>query len=90
MRLEINNNMKNDIEPALGIDTGFISHFTRQTAHLKLNGVKFEDDLYRVGLQYTHNIVLSTNHSLKLSAKKQWQENDTRFSSVNISYQSYF
>lgn len=90
IRLEINKMMKNDIEPAVGFNTGFISHFQNQTAHLALSGEQFEDGLYRLRIKYTHNFVLSTNQSLKLFVEQQWQEDDVEFSNVNLSYQFYF
>lgn len=90
LRLEINKNMKTDLEPAIGFDSGLISHFTGQTSHLEISGEQFEEDLYRIRLQYTHNFVLSTNQSIKLTAKKQWQEKDTEFTNVSLNYQAYF
>ncbi len=90
LRLEMNKNMDNNIEPAIGFDSGFISHFSQQTVHFKLSGEQFNDDLYRLRAQYTHNYVISTNQSLRLLIKKQWQENDTEFTDVSLSYQAYF
>ena len=89
-RLEINKQLKNLIEPAVGFTTGFLSHFKHTTAHLEFSGEQFEDDIYRLRVQYTQNFVLSTNHSIKLFARHQWQENDTDFSDINLNYQYYF
>lgn len=90
LRLEINKQMKSDLEPAIGFHAGWLSHFTRQTAHLELSGEQFEDELYRMRLKYTHNFVISTNQSIKLSAKKQWQNDDIEFSNISLNYQTYF
>lgn len=89
-RLEINKQLRNLIEPAIGFNTGFLSHFRHTTTHLEFSGEHFEDDIYRLRVQYTQNFVLSTNHSIKLFAKHQWQENDIDFSDINLNYQYYF
>lgn len=89
-RLEINKQLKNTFEPAIGFTSGFLSHFDHTTAHLQFSGEQFEDDIYRLRIQYIQNIVLETNHSLKLTAKYQWQEDDTEFSDINLNYQYYF
>ena len=89
-RLEINKQFKNTIEPAIGFNTGFLSHFKNTTAHLEISGEQFQDDFYRLRAQYTQNFLLSTDHSVKIFARHQWQENDVDFSDINISYQYYF
>jgi len=89
-RLEINKQLKNTLEPAIGFTSGLLSHFKNTTAHLEVSGEQFEDSVYRLRVQYTQNIVFSTNHSIKLFAKHQWQENDVEFSDVNLSYQYYY
>ena len=89
-RLETNRQLKNTIEPAIGFTTGFLSHFKHTTARLEVSGEHFEDEVYRLRAQYTQNIVLSVNHSIKLFAKHEWHENDVDFSDVNLSYQYYF
>jgi len=89
-RLEINKQLKNAFEPAFGFDAGFLSHFTNTTAHLEFSGEQFQDDVYRLRAQYTQNFVFTTNHSIKITAKHQWQEDDIDFSDININYQYYF
>lgn len=89
-RLEINKQLKNDLEPAIGFNTGFLSHFRHSTAHLEFSGEQFEDEIYRLRVEYTQNFVLSTNHSIKLFAKHQWQDNNIDFSDLNLNYQYYF
>ena len=89
-RLEINKQLKNDLEPAIGFNTGFLSHFRHSTAQLEFSGEQFEDHIYRIRAQYTQNFVLSTNHSIKLFAKHQWQDNNIDFSDINLAYQYYF
>ncbi len=90
LRMEINKQLKNTIEPAIGFNTGFLSHFDSTTARLEFSGEQFEEGIYRLRAQYTQNFVISTNHSLKIFYKYQWQENDTTFSDINLSYQHYF
>lgn len=89
-RLEINKQLKNTFEPALGFNAGFLSHFTYTTARLEFSGEQLQEDIYRLRAQYTQNFVFSSNHSVKLYAKHQWQENDVEFSDINLSYQYYF
>jgi hypothetical protein len=89
-RLEMNKQMKNLLEPAIGFNAGFLSHFSHTTAHLKFSGEQFQENLYRLRAEYIQNFVLSTNHSIKISAKHQWQEDDIDFSDINLSYQYYF
>ena len=89
-RLEINKQLRNTFEPAIGFTTGFLSHFKHTTARLELSGEQFEDDVYRLRAQYTQNVVLSTNHSIKLFAKHEWHEDGVDYSDINLSYQYYF
>lgn len=89
-RLEINKQLKNFLEPAIGFTSGFLSHFKNTTVRLEFSGEQFQEDVFRLRVEYTQNYVLSTNHSLRFSAKHQWQENDTEFSDINFGYQYYF
>jgi hypothetical protein len=89
-RLEINKQLRNTFEPAIGFTTGFLSHFKHTTARLELSGEQFEDDIYRLRAQYTQNVALSTNHSIKLFAKHEWHEDGVDYSDINLSYQYYF
>ncbi len=90
IRLETNKQLKRALEPAIGFNTGFLSHFKHSTARLEFSGEQFLDDIYRLRVQYVQNFVLSTNHSIKLFARRQWQENNTKFSDINFRYQYYF
>ena len=54
-RLEINKQLKNLFEPAIGFNSGFISHFKNTTAHLEFSGEQFQEDIYRLRVQYTQN-----------------------------------
>ena len=89
-RLEINKQLKNLLEPAVGFNSGFLSHFKNTTARLEFSGEKFQESVYRLRVQYTQNFSLSINHSIKFFAKHQWQENNTEFSDINLNYQYYF
>ncbi len=90
LRLESNKQLKNTLEAAIGFNTGFLLHFKSTTAHLQFSGEQFEENIYRLRAQYIQNFVFSTNHSIKLFAQHQWQENNTEFSDINLSYQYYF
>lgn len=90
IRLENNKQLKNTIEPAIGFNTGLLSHFKNSTVHLELSGEQFEDNVYRVRAKYTQNFPFSTNHSIKLFAKYQWQQDNVKFSDINLGYQYYF
>jgi len=89
-RLEINKQLKNLFEPAIGFTSGFLSHFKNTTARLEFSGEQFQENVYRLRVQYTQNFSFSTNHSIKLYARHQWQENNTEFSDINLNYQYYF
>ena len=88
-RLEHNNDMNNSVEPGIGLHTGLLHHFDGSTAHIELSGEQFKDDIYRVRSSYKHNFFISTNHSLKLTAKREWHSS-VRFTELNLSYQYYF
>ena len=89
-RLEINKQLDHTVEPGIGFITGFLSHFGWSTARLEVSGEHFTGNTYRLRAQYIHNFVINTNNSLKIYAKYEWQENDTEFSDINLSYQYYF
>lgn len=88
-RLEINEQMDRFIEPAIGFTSGVLQYFSASTVHLDFSGYQFSDDIYRLRVSYIQNFVISTNHSIKLSAKYEWQEAD-EFSDVQLNYQYYF
>lgn len=89
LRLEHNNDMNNNVEPGVGLLTGLLHHFGSSTAHLELSGEQFKDDIYRMRSIYKHNFVISTNHSIKFTAQREWHSS-IRFSELNLSYQYYF
>lgn len=89
LRLEHNDDMNNNIEPGIGLLTGLLHHFGSSTAHIELSGEQFKDDIYRVRSVYKHNFFISTNHSVKLTAKREWHSS-VRFSEFDLSYQYYF
>ena len=90
VRLENNKQLNNTIEPAIGFNTGLLSHFENTTVHLELSGEQFEDNVYRLRVKYTQNFPLSANHSIKLVGEYQWQEDNVEFSDINLGYQHYF
>ena len=88
-RLEANKQLDRAIEPAIGFTTGVLQHFGSSTIRLDASGEQFSDGVYRLRAGYTQNIVISTNHSIRLSAKYEWQEVD-EFSDIQLRYQYYF
>ncbi len=88
-RLEINKQLDRAIEPAIGFSSGLLHHFGPTTAHLDVSGEHFMDGIYRLRASYVQNFVISTNHSIRFSAKYEWQEVD-EFSDVQLNYQYYF
>ena len=88
-RLEVNDQLKRAIEPAIGFSTGLLQHFGSTTAHLSISGERFLDDVYRLRTSYLQNFVIRTNHSVKFFANYEWQEVD-EFSEMQLSYQYYF
>lgn len=88
-RLEINEQMDRFIEPAVGFTSGVLQYFGPSTAHLDFSGDQFANSMYRLRVSYIQNFVISTNHSIKLTAKYEWQEVD-EFSDVQLNYQYYF
>lgn len=90
IRLEHNKQLKDSVEPAIGFNTGLLSHFQNTTVHLELSGEQFEDNVYRLRARYTQNYTLSTNHSIKLGYRYQWQDDNVEFSDINLGYQYYF
>ncbi|MGD2054122.1 MAG: DUF4105 domain-containing protein [Gammaproteobacteria bacterium] len=88
-RLEINKQLDRAIEPAAGFSSGLLQHFGHTTARLDFSGEQFLDDVYRLRASYVQNVVINTNHSIKLSATYEWQEAD-EFSDIQLNYQYYF
>ncbi len=89
-RLEANKQLRNTLEPAIGFNTGLLSHFKNTTARLEISGEQFLDSVYRIRAQYTQNYAINTNHSIKFYARQQWQNDNTEFTDINLSYQYYF
>ena len=88
-RIEYNKQMDRAIEPAIGFTSGLLQHFGPSTARLDISGEQFSDGIYRLRAAYNQNFVISTNHSIRFSAKYEWQEVD-EFSDAQLNYQYYF
>jgi len=88
-RAERNRGFRRSIEAAIGYNTGMLYHFDSSTARIELSGEEFKNDEYRHRSIYSQNFVISRNHSIKLSAIREKQEN-IKFSEFNIAYQYYF
>ena len=88
-RLEINSQFQRDIEPALGISSGLLQHFSFGTAQIELSGEEFLNDEYRHRARYLQNITLGRNHALQLSVLRQLQS-DADFTEAQLSYHYFF
>ncbi len=88
-RLEVNKQLNRAIEPAIGFDAGLLQYIGPTIARLDFSGEQFSDGVYRLRASYIHNFVISTNHSVRLAAQYQWQ-NDDEFSDIQLNYQYYF
>ncbi len=89
-RLEINRQLRNSVEPAIGFNTGLLAHFQASTLHLSASGEQFEDDIYRLRVRWTQNFPLSVNHSIRIRLGQQWQNAGRHFTDIRFSYQYYF
>ena len=89
LRLEHNSEFDDNIEIALGGLSGMLHHFKNQTAHLQVGAEEFSNNETRLSAHYIHNFVLSTNHSIRLQAKRLHHEN-VYYSEAGLAYQYYF
>lgn len=88
-RLEYNKQFERSVDAAIGVHTGLLAHFSGNTMHIEFSGEEFTNNVYRIRASYNHNFVLARNHSLRIRAQRNWQ-NDIRFNDVNLNYQYYF
>jgi len=88
-RLESSSQYTQAIEPALGISTGLLQHFSFGTAHLELSGEEFYHDEFRHRVKYIQNINLGRNHAIQLSALRQ-RQTGLYFTEAQISYHYFF
>ncbi len=88
-RLEYNKQFDRSVDAAYGAATGLLTHFTDSTMHIEFSGERFRNGVYRVHASYIHNFVIARNHSLKLRAQRNWQ-NNIQFNDVSLNYQYYF
>ncbi|MCW8909467.1 MAG: DUF4105 domain-containing protein [Gammaproteobacteria bacterium] len=88
-RLERNSGFDKKVTPALGASLGMLHHFGRSTARVEFSGEEFNNDEYRHRGSYSHNFVISRNHSIKINAIHEKQRT-INFSEFNINYQYYF
>ena len=89
-RLEANSRFQRALEPALGLDTGLLQHFSFGSARLSISGERFLNTEYRLRFNYTQNIVLARNHALQLSFRRQRQTESLLFSEAQLSYHYFF
>jgi len=89
LRLERNRGFERTIEPAWGVDTGFLYHFSSGTTRLELSGEEFTNDYYRHRAVLGHNHVLSQNHGLRFSLRRERQPQQA-WSEFSIAYQYFF
>ncbi len=88
-RLEYNKQFDRSLGAAYGVATGLLTHFAGSTMHIEFSGERFRNGVYRVHASYIHNFVIARNHSLKLRAQRNWQ-NNIQFNDVSLNYQYYF
>jgi len=89
-RLELNRRLSaHGIEPALGVDSGFLWHFGKSTTRLELSGERFLNDHYRTRIRYYQNFVVAKNHSINVSAAYNHNRHD-RYSQFSLAYHYYF
>lgn len=89
-RLERNRGLSSSgVEPALGVDSGFLWHFGKNTTRLELSGERFLNDHYRTRVRYNQNVVVAKNHGIHFSAAYNHNRHD-RYSQFNLAYRYYF
>jgi hypothetical protein len=88
-RLEYNKLFDRSLGAAYGAVTGLLTQFAGSTMHIEFSGERFRNGVYRVHASYIHNFVIARNHSLKLRAQRNWQ-NNIQFNDVSLNYQYYF
>ena len=89
LRLERNRGFERTIEAAWGVDSGLLYHFSSGTTRLELSGEEFANDYYRHRVVLGHNHVLSQNHGLRFSLRRQRQP-ELAWSEFSIAYQYFF
>ena len=89
LRLEHNNAFDDNIAPAVGVLSGMLHHFANSTVHLQLSAEEFDNNETRTSASYTHNFVISTNHSIKLNLLRNNHE-QVYDSEASLAYQYYF
>lgn len=89
-RLEYNRGLSSrGIEPALGVDGGFLWHFGKSTSRLALSGEHFLNNYYRTRIRYSQNFVVAKNHGIHFSADYNHNRHDW-YSQFSLAYRYYF
>ena len=88
-RLETNSQFERKLEPAIGLSSGFLQHFSFGTSHLELSGEQFSNDEYRHRVEFTQNIPLARNHALQLETLRQRQRYSD-FTEIKLNYHYFF
>ena len=88
-RLESNSEFERSLEPALGISSGLLQHFSFGTNHLEISGEEFLNDEYRHRIKFTQNIPLAQNHAIQIFIQRQRQRN-ADFTEAQLRYHYYF
>jgi hypothetical protein len=89
LRLERNRGFERTIEAAWGVDSGLLYHFSSGTTRLELSGEEFANDYYRHRAVLGHNYVLSQNHGLHFSLRRE-RLPQLAYSEFSIAYQYFF
>lgn len=88
-RIEGNEVFDDHVEPALGAVAGLLLHNSFGTGRLELGGEKFTGGMDSTSFEYKQNFIISTDHAIRLSFKREWYE-DKQFSEVGLSYLLHF
>ena len=89
LRLEHNREFTRTVEPAAGAQMGMLHHFRSGTSHLQLSAESFANHQTRARAEYAHNVVLGTQHAIRLSATRQVTEG-RYLSEAGLAYLAYF
>lgn len=88
-RFEGGSHFKHYIEPSLGAIGGLLMHHKIGTGKLEFSSEKFLGGIQASDLEYEQNLVLSKDHAIKLSLKREWVQ-DKALTEFGVSYQLYF
>ncbi|MCK5829949.1 MAG: DUF4105 domain-containing protein [Methylococcales bacterium] len=89
LHLEYNSNFKYTVEPGVGLQLGQLYESDLGTSQLKFDSKLFIDGSYLYSVGFRHNLIVNTNHALRFSLKKSWNE-EGGFDQIELAYRYYF